>query len=231
MKPKEEKRLILPILITIGSVVGPALCVVLQVNLNRKYGWFFVFFMAFHALVRAWETFFTTKEKNRLEVSEDWTLILVTVVYIFFSFLVVLEFFLVNRRLSFTITSIGALLYLISYRLRWWGMKALGSQWAIHAVGEKKVKRTRLLHLGPYKYVRHPIYVSILLDQLSLLLISNALYTTLYFIVFSTSAYYIRMHMEEIANVKKFGDAYIQYQREVSMFFPFKKIGRAFSQR
>lgn len=217
---RKGKKLLLPFFIFLGVIIGPVICVFLQIQKNRVWGWWFVLLMTVHAFIRTCETFFTSKDKDRLTISSDWTLLLTTVVYLGFCFAVVFEFFLLPREVEFKITIVGFIIYLLAYRLRWWGMTALGSQWSIHAIGEKRVKRKRLLKLGPYKYIRHPIYVSIFLDQIGLILIANTFFTLFYFFLLSIPAYLIRMILEERDNLRVFGPKYKDYQQRVGMILP-----------
>jgi hypothetical protein len=106
-----------------------------------------------------------------------------------------------------------------------WGVRALGS---FDAFGIGPVMallrgtRTRQFPVvvkGPYRWVRHPLYFFALvlfwacpvitLDRL----LFNILWTV--WVVLATV-------LEERDLVSKFGDAYVQYQREVPMIFPWR---------
>jgi protein-S-isoprenylcysteine O-methyltransferase Ste14 len=187
---------------------------------DRQYGLLFAIFLLVHTCLRVWETFFTSKEKERLTVGEDWTLIFVTFIYISLCYVVILEFYLNPRVTNLYVLGSGLFFYLVAFRLRWWGMAALGKQWAIHAVGEKKVIRTRIIRFGPFKYIRHPIYVATLIEQLGIVLIANSYFSLCYFFFVTIPAYFIRMTKEEKSNIKKFGNEYIEYKRVVGMMVP-----------
>lgn len=213
-------KIILPLLISIGGLFGPILCVYLQISHPVRYGWAFVVFIVAHGLFRLWESFFTSKDHDRLTVEHDWTLTLTTVVYTGFCYLIILEFFFVRKSYNFFIAGTGLMLYGFAYYLRWWGMRTLGSQWSIHAVGEKKVKRTHFLQIGPYRYTRHPIYLSILIDQIALILITNTFYASFYFALISFPAYWLRISYEEKSNISKFGQKYLDYRSKVGILIP-----------
>jgi methanethiol S-methyltransferase len=72
-----------------------------------------------------------------------------------------------------------------------------------------------------YKYVRHPIYLGLLIAFWTVPVMSESgllfnFYMTLYIIVGT--------HLEERNLVKAFGNDYVYYQQEVPMFIPFLKF-------
>jgi protein-S-isoprenylcysteine O-methyltransferase Ste14 len=78
----------------------------------------------------------------------------------------------------------------------------------------------RLVEVGVYRYIRHPLYASLILfgwgvffkgvDLLSIALVSMA--TVLWFL---TARY------EERFNIDRFGEEYSQYMERTKMFIPF----------
>ncbi|MFH1700775.1 MAG: isoprenylcysteine carboxylmethyltransferase family protein [Candidatus Zixiibacteriota bacterium] len=81
-------------------------------------------------------------------------------------------------------------------------------------------KTTKLVTVGAYKYIRHPIYGSLLFlawgalfKQINLITICLALIAT--FFLFMTAK------MEEAENIKFFGDEYREYMRRTKMFIPY----------
>lgn len=81
-------------------------------------------------------------------------------------------------------------------------------------------KTTQLVTIGPYKFIRHPMYASLLslawgifLKQISLL--STAL-VILVSLALSLTAVY-----EERENLRIFGDEYVQYTQRTKRFFPY----------
>jgi protein-S-isoprenylcysteine O-methyltransferase Ste14 len=82
------------------------------------------------------------------------------------------------------------------------------------AVSEKKIAIS-----GPYRYIRHPIYVSIYI-------LSNGLglvfFAWLWFIVMIAfmPLWYLECRNEEKEMIKLFGQEYIDYSKMAGMFFP-----------
>ncbi len=224
-----KKITLITLFILLGNVGVPATALLLFFLTPRTPASFiFLFFMLFHAFERVWETFFTTREKKVMEFHGDWTLGAVTMAYLFLCFLVIFEFFLVPRSFNYAVMGLGILLYILAFRLRWWGMKSLGKQWAIHAVGAQKIKKVRLIHIGAFQYMRHPIYLGIILEVLSIPLIGNAYFALLIAALINIPLQIIRLVEEEKSSLRRFGDDYRKYQREVNMLIPFKYLQKKF---
>ncbi len=182
----------------------------------------FLFFLLFSAAIieRAWETFKTSREKHRDEFHGDWTLAAVTTAYIGLFFAFITEFYLFVKSADMFITSVGFLFLGISLRMRFWGMTALGKQWAVHAVGAQKIRKVRLIKIGPYRYVRHPIYLGIILECIAFPIIANTPYSFLIALAICVPLVVIRARTEEKASMRRFGEKYSKYKQEVGMFFP-----------
>jgi len=167
-----------------------------------------------------WETFFTSKEKDPRRFEGDWTLAAGTFAYIGLCFFIVFEFFLIPRERYFAPFFLGLILYVLASRLRWWGQITLGKQWAIHVVGEEKIKKRRLLQIGPYEFMRHPIYTGILIEEIALPLLANTYYALMIGLLVNIPLLLIRLFMEEKKSFLKFGDDYLVYCQKAGRFFP-----------
>jgi protein-S-isoprenylcysteine O-methyltransferase Ste14 len=78
---------------------------------------------------------------------------------------------------------------------------------------------TRLVESGPYRFIRHPMYASLLL------FVWGAAFKTLSFfgIVFTLAAsflIYATAYFEEFENLERFGQAYDRYTQRTRMFLP-----------
>jgi Putative protein-S-isoprenylcysteine methyltransferase len=79
---------------------------------------------------------------------------------------------------------------------------------------------TNLVTYGIYKYIRHPLYSSlILLGAVTLIKNPSLLATSLFSV--ATVFLYTTARTEEKENILKFGRDYAVYMRRTSMFFPF----------
>lgn len=81
-------------------------------------------------------------------------------------------------------------------------------------------KTTRLVTEGPYKYIRHPMYASLLLFAWGVFLKQISLSSALLLVLISL-ALYITAFFEERENLSLFGDVYNQYMRLTKRFIPF----------
>jgi len=183
-------------------------------------GWFFSIGIFAHVSYRMWETFYTSKEREPHKFEGDWTLAVGTLAYIGLCFLIVFEFFLIPRARSVGIVMFGGFLYLLAARLRFWGELTLGSQWAVHVVGNVKTSRTKLLKIGPYKYIRHPIYFGILLEEIALPLLANTFFSLGCTLLVNIPLLLIRLVSEEKVSSERFGNEYKVYANTAGMFFP-----------
>jgi methyltransferase len=216
---------LIKVFIILGNVGVPITCGILFVTSQKNiYIIFFTLFMLFHSYERIWETFFTTKEHKVDKFQGDWTLAVVTVAYLLLCWFSILDFYINPNSFNVMSVSWGVLLYVSSFRLRWWGMKSLGKQWAIHAVGAQKIKKVRLIKLGPYKYVRHPIYLAVMMEVLSIPLLASSLGGIVFAAVVNIPLQYLRLIKEEQSTLRKLGESYKSYIREVDRLIPLKLL-------
>ena len=213
------------ILAFLGAVGVPAFAVYsFSMSDKTPFLCFLLIFFVFHSVERVWETFYTSRERHAFELHGDWTLIATTIAYIFLCLLVIAESFLFCGRPDLAVSFSGFGLYLTSFSLRWWGMKTLGRQWAVHAVGVQKISQVNIVKSGPYKFIRHPIYLAIFFEVVSIPLIANAWWGMLFAILFYIPLQYKRLLEEERNNVRKMGGDYLEYVKETSAIFPFKYL-------
>jgi len=186
---------------------------------------FFSVFVVLVALVKIWESFYTSKEKDALKYHGDWTLILTSLLYFAAGIVIVLEFFIINRELNLYFITIGSAIFLSAILLRSWSVKTLGNQWAIHVAGPSKLNNElTLITTGPYKYVRHPIYLSYILDLMGLAVAFSAFYALLFVIIINVPSYILRSLFEEKSALKRFGQQYSEYKNKTSFMIPLKKL-------
>jgi protein-S-isoprenylcysteine O-methyltransferase Ste14 len=101
--------------------------------------------------------------------------------------------------------------------LFWWVHLTLGSNYrSTMGLHEKHKLVTR----GPYRFVRHPTYVTFLFIPAILFLISaNWLIGSASFVLFLILMV-VRAPIEERELIKRFGDEYRLYMRKTNRFFP-----------
>ncbi len=81
-------------------------------------------------------------------------------------------------------------------------------------------KTTRLVRTGAYRYIRHPLYSSLLLFAWGANLKAPSWISTMLTAIATTSLY-LTARVEERENALTFGDEYAEYVRVTRMFVPF----------
>ena len=106
-----------------------------------------------------------------------------------------------------------------SFTIRRKAIAALGKFWSLHV---EIRDNHEFVQSGPFRWVRHPAYFSMILELLALTLICNAFFTLLLIPLFFVPVLILRIRLEEVALVEKFGDAYRTFQRTKPALFPWK---------
>ncbi len=79
---------------------------------------------------------------------------------------------------------------------------------------------SQLVTTGLYRYIRHPMYSSLLFLTWGTFLKQITMVTIVATVV-ATVAYYLTARMEERENIEFFGESYLEYMKESKMFIPF----------
>lgn len=97
-----------------------------------------------------------------------------------------------------------------------WSRMYLGSNWGMPMSVKEQPE---LVTSGPYRYLRHPIYVGVLLAILGSALVSGVWWVG----VFAAAAIYfaVSAHKEETLMLHTFPDTYPAYQKRTYRFIPF----------
>lgn len=106
--------------------------------------------------------------------------------------------------------TIVPILYLI------WVHRHLDTQWSIALELQEDHK---LITTGPYKRVRHPMYLGIFVYTIGLCIISLDILVMLFF-VFTIWVNYRRIPSEEQMMIERFGDEYLEYMKRTGRLFP-----------
>lgn len=112
---------------------------------------------------------------------------------------------------------LGAVVCFLGLLAAVWSRKVLADNWSSTVTfkqGHKLVER------GPYRFVRHPIYTSILVMVLGTALVANRV-AALPALVFYFAGFWIKLKQEERLLRRHFPDAYPAYQARVKALVPF----------
>lgn len=127
------------------------------------------------------------------------------------------EYVLSGRGVSWPLFATGWAVALFSFFLRRKAIAALGRFWSLHVEIRENHEFVRS---GPFRFVRHPAYLSMIMELLALALICNARFSFLLVIVAFVPVLIMRVRLEETALIEKFGSAYQEYRRTTPALIP-----------
>lgn len=111
----------------------------------------------------------------------------------------------------------GAVLGIIGVPLFLWTHRVLGNNF----FGGMKLRPGHtIVREGPYRWIRHPMYVAFILLGLSHFLLSASLLIGVPWLVATSYVLRSRMVGEEKMMIQHFGDAYREYQEQTGRFLP-----------
>ena len=119
----------------------------------------------------------------------------------------------------FSILMVGSLLYFPGIALYLWGYGTLGRMFGISSgFGATLYQDHKLIRSGPYRYLRHPMYLAVILAALGALLI----FRTWAMVLFSVSSLVVifRARREERLLAEEFGEEWNLYRRDVPSWLP-----------
>jgi protein-S-isoprenylcysteine O-methyltransferase Ste14 len=107
---------------------------------------------------------------------------------------------------------------ILSLTLIWSALPALGKQWRLQAgVYADHV----LIQSGPYRYIRHPIYSSMLALLLATGLLRAPVGTSILALTVFVAGTEIRIRAEERLLAERFGEEFTAYKARVPAYIPF----------
>ncbi|MCB0308983.1 MAG: isoprenylcysteine carboxylmethyltransferase family protein [Bdellovibrionales bacterium] len=112
---------------------------------------------------------------------------------------------------------IGCLLALCGLSLRAWSTKTLGHFFTATITLEENQP---IIKDGPYKYLRHPAYLSSMISAASIPFIFQSPWGLLLFVFVLIPSYLYRIHVEEDALISQFGEAYEKRAKETWRLIP-----------
>ncbi|EEF59463.1 Isoprenylcysteine carboxyl methyltransferase [Pedosphaera parvula Ellin514] len=129
------------------------------------------------------------------------------------------EFLIRHSQLFWPTFVAGWLCAFFSFALRRRAIAALGKFWSLHV---EIRDNHQFVRSGPFRFVRHPTYFSMILELLSGGFIFNAYWTMMAVTLLFIPALLMRLKLEESALIEKFGPTYKDYQQETPAIFPYK---------
>lgn len=182
-------------------------------------------FILFVIFERTWEGLYTSKDNDMDRIEGDWTLPASTISYIVLIVFCLIEFYSISRKPILCVMLSGVCIYAVAIFLRLWAVVSLGDQWSVHIIGKDKLSgNRRLIMKGPYKYIRHPVYLGIILEQVGIPLVFNLFYTAIIIGCISVALQLAKSNLEEGEMQNRLGEDYKDYIRNTPRFNPFLKL-------
>ena len=187
---------------------------------------FSIFFLIAIFSLCAWrilETFLLSSPPQ--STSRDLNFSLLVLAYFIVLYGSIAEFFLLDRGGLYFLTPAGAALLVISAVLRFWAIRTLGPQWTTDISSETTIRLSPmgLKREGPYRYVRHPVYLGAIIEILAIAIMGQALYVFLFASVVNVPLYVMRARIEERALSEAFKEEFRSYSSQVGAFMPFTR--------
>ncbi len=117
-----------------------------------------------------------------------------------------------NLTILLTLAFFGLLIFVLGAFIIFWSIYLLIQEVFIH--GNKFIEK------GPFKFVRHPIYLSWIIGTFGLALFANSLLGLIYSFILSLILSRIADYEEEDTRTR-IGDEYVDYIKKVPKLFPF----------
>jgi protein-S-isoprenylcysteine O-methyltransferase Ste14 len=207
---------IVPVLGGLGLLLPPALLALTPPFPGRVLG--AALFMA-AAAEKIWAMYFRMRDARLLKPEGDWTSVTIGLSHTLIMYGVVLEFFLRRRGFAFPAwTAAGLALYGAALGLRYWAFRELKEQWAIHV--DRSLAARTLVTTGPYRWIRHPLYLGACLEIAGVPLMLNAFWAAAAGVLLFTPLEIGRIVFEERHLRAIFGAAYDDYAARTGALFP-----------
>ena len=153
------------------------------------------------------------------EIKESRTLNLFKLVGLFVVFFGIVEYFYAPKLISWMTIVGGVLVSVLSFYIRWQAIKALGKFWSLHV---EIRSNHQFVRTGPFRFVRHPAYTSMIMEIIAVGLILQAPISAAVALLLIVPVLYKRITIEERELTSKFGDAYSEYRRVTPALLPIK---------
>ena len=147
------------------------------------------------------------------------TLIKYVIFLVLFSFYFLGYFDFAKLNFNFYIQIIGVIIILAGFSLLFWAHKHLGINWS--PIIEKRFSKSRgLVKLGPYKFIRHPIYSASFIALVGFFFLSANWILVGIPLLILLAFYSIKIPKEERELTENFGKKYIQYMKSTGGLLP-----------
>ena len=113
---------------------------------------------------------------------------------------------------------LGFLLSVLGNGVYFSGYQTLGRNFSLEVV---IYQGHQLVETGPYRFIRHPMYLALLLASVGLGLMAQSWTAVIVIVAVDAIAVWYRVRVEEKALLSEFGDQYRSYAKRVKRLIPF----------
>ncbi len=142
------------------------------------------------------KNFKNRKEESGLKIPREKTFFLFVLLHSSFLILVPLEVIFFDRPFYFLLGIPMIIIYLFCLFLRYHVLKILGKNWNTKVIYNSELEDS-IITTGIYNYIRHPNYLIVILEILSLSLFHSAFFSFLFFSLINLILLYFRIQFEE----------------------------------
>lgn len=107
-----------------------------------------------------------------------------------------LEVWVLDRRIHGVLAASSLVVLVIATALRYWAIRTLGERWTTRVFSWP---RQDLVETGPYRFIRHPNYLAVVLEIAALPLLHSAWITAVLFSVLNALLLTVRLRVENAA--------------------------------
>ncbi|NQU10002.1 DUF1295 domain-containing protein [bacterium] len=154
----------------------------------------------------------------------SWSLYALFAIYVVIWVCSLLEHLFWRQQIIWWVTIPAVAVHYAGLMLRLVAIRTLGRYWSLQI--EIRADHQLIRH-GPYRWLRHPNYLAVIIEVLTMPLVANAWATLGLAVVTLVPLLAWRIRVEERAMIGQFGDQYRRYQHEVGALVPRWATGRA----
>lgn len=163
---------------------------------------------------RNWKAHQTEQRRRLREPLFLWMVLLHSSLFV----VLPLEYFFGRPRLALPLSAAAAALLALALALRVWTLVTMGRSWNVRVVYGDDYP---IVSHGPFRYIRHPNYLVVILELLSLPLVWHLYWSALWLSLFNGVVLYFRIRNEEAVLFKN--TAWVAAMAHKPRFLPVRR--------
>lgn len=165
---------------------------------------------------RYWDVFLKSYGE-RGTLYYKWTLPVLGAIHSLAGIFAIFEYWFFQQRYNLIVGTSAFLFFLIGQVIRNWAIRSLGK---FHSPHIEMKSHHQLIQTGPYRYLRNPYYLGVLLEVTSSPLVLNSYFSFLFSFLVYVPILFMRVHFEGKILANHFGPSYLEYVKNVPAVFP-----------